>query len=105
MINLFYHFQAVLKFNSLELFKSPNMFRMILEFEHAEVIYGDGIAVHRGLKLPDNVITSFLEKFFRKLFRVDTNRGCHLCTDACGFAMTMHIGQPFQKRFRDCIPS
>ena len=77
---------------------------MILDLEHAEVIYGDGIAVHRGLRLPENVVTTFLEKFFKKLFQVDTNRNCHLCSDACGYAMTMHLGQPFQNRFKDCIP-
>ena len=80
-------------------------FRMILDLEHVEVIYGDGLNVHYGLKLPDHVSESFLEKFFKKLFRVDSNRNCHLCVDACSYAMTMHIGQPFQNNFKDCIPS
>ena len=78
---------------------------MILDLEHVEVIYGDGTSVHRGLHLPEGVATTFLEKFFKKLFRVDTNRSCHLCSDACKYAMTMHIGQPFQQRFKECIPS
>ena len=77
---------------------------MILTLEHSEVIYGDGLTVHRNLQLPESVAELFLEKFFKKLFRVDRNRSCHLCTDACGYAMTMHVGQPFQKCFKDCIP-
>ena len=77
---------------------------MILDLEHSEVIYGDGIAVHRGLRLPDGVVEAFLEKFFKKLFRVDTNRNCHLCGDACNYALTMHIGQPFQTKFKECVP-
>ena len=77
---------------------------MILTLEHSEVIYGDGLTVHRGLKLSDHVVEIFLEKFFKKLFRVDSNRNCHLCTDPCNYAMTMHVGQPFQNRFTDCIP-
>ena len=78
---------------------------MIIDLEHVEIIYGDGVAVHRGLQLPSGVAELFLEKFFKKLFRVDANRNCHLCSDPCKFAMTMHLGQPFQRRFKDCIPS
>lgn len=77
---------------------------MIIDLEHSEVIYGDGVSVHHGLKLPEHVVTNFLEKFFKKLFRVDTNRHCHMCSDACRYAMTMHLGQPFQNSFKDCIP-
>ena len=38
-------------------------FRMILDLEHSEVIYGDGIAVHKGLRLSDAVVEAFLEIF------------------------------------------
>ena len=89
----------------LFIYNLSGYFRMIIDLEHAEVIYGDGIAVHRGLQLPAHVVESFLVKFFKKLFRVDSNRNCHLCSDPCQFAMTMHLGQPFQRKFKECIPS
>ena len=77
---------------------------MILDLEHSEVIYGDGTVVHKGLRLSDNVVEAFLEKFFKKLFRVDSNRSCHLCAEACCYALTMHIGQPYQTKFKECVP-
>ena len=77
---------------------------MILNLEHSEVIYGDGLSVHRSLYLPRDVVVTFLESLFKKLYRVDRNRSCHLCSEPCQSALTLHFGQPFQQHFKSCVP-
>ena len=77
---------------------------MQLVVESHEVIYGDDSSVKHSLQLENTVIESFLADFFRLLFRVDQNRHCHRCTDSCQYALTLHLGRPFERDFDSCVP-
>ena len=78
---------------------------MKIQLESHEIIYGDGLSVHRALHLARPELFDFLESFFKHLFNVDQNRSCHRCTGTCKHAITMHIGMPFHKKFKECVPS
>ena len=77
---------------------------MHLSVESHEVIFGDGCSVKRSFQLDDAVLHPFLIDFFRLLYTVDTNRHCHRCTDPCRYAMTLHLGRPFERDFETCVP-
>ena len=78
---------------------------MYLNVENHEVIFGDDSSVQHSIQLDHEDVCVFLERLFRHLFKVSTNRQCHRCADACGHAMSMHIGRPFNKDFHSCVPS
>ena len=77
---------------------------MRVEVENQEVIYSDGCAVKHSVQLDLSDMVAFLEELFRYLFMVDLNRNCHLCSDVCHHALTLHFGRPFSRDFHSCIP-
>ena len=80
-------------------------FRMHLNVENHEVIYADDSSGQHSFQLDLPDVTAFLEHLFKHLFMVAVDRQCHRCLDACGHAMSMHIGRPFNRDFHSCIPT
>jgi len=78
---------------------------MHLSVENHEVIFGDDSAVQHSLQLELPDVTSFLERFFKLLFKVDLNRQCHRCDHSCTHALTLHFGRPFSPDFHSCVPT
>ena len=77
---------------------------MHITLVNSEIVYGDGHSVYSSLQAPSEALNTFLEKFFKLLFKVDANRNCHRCTETCDSAMTLHFGRPFHEDFRKCVP-
>ena len=78
---------------------------MYLSVENHEVIFGDDSAVQHSFQLDAPDVIEFLERFFKLLFKVATNRQCHRCDRTCSHALTLHFGRPFSPDFHSCVPS
>ena len=78
---------------------------MHVTVESHEVIFGDDYGVKHSFRLADKDVTDFLEELYRHLYKVDFNRSCHRCNEACQHALTLHFGRPFNQDFYSGVPS
>ena len=72
--------------------------------ESHEVVFGDDLGVKHSFQLDETDVCEFLEELFRYLYKVDHNRSCHRCSEACRHALTLHFGRPFSQDFYSGVP-